>query len=379
MCPPLHVACPSSEVQNERLEDQPRIGVGDYVDEDVDQDEDEPAPVAEAMEAPDSALVWGAKRLHDTFGALSLSHKLSEDVTYKTAMQRVHAAAETMACLQAEQFRELLTGVSQLVHAGVFRAVACVERVAYDETPLTLTVFFDEFGDKQHAKCWVVEVEWLLFLQQLEGEPPEAASSYLALRGAVTPQVRATMSATGESIRAVLRSCFQVPCQYLQECGLWIRICEADEAPANGRCESLILQERAEIGQRWCHLNSVCLAHKLHTSVQHSWNLMAETLTGIIHCSLHLSSAGNMKRLRDAVPALVEKELRIVEFAQLSSQELHYKDTVLNLCLPSREQPRKRGAVQTLACLLNSSWDECRPLTHHCSSSCCSSEEETLK
>ena len=257
--------------------------------------------------------------------------------------------------------------------------MAFIERVAYDETPLMLRVFFDvDVAAKQKSTCWVIETEWLMLLRKENHERELEAPNYFVLRGCLTPQVRATIKGTGESVRDVLKSCMQVPVELLHSFGTHVRICESDEAGANGRCEALVMRERAGIEhQSWGHFSSICLAHKLHNCATRTWALCKDTLSPIIHCCLHLRLAGSVQKLREAVPSLVQSELHVLHGVALSPCDQQFREKLLDFCLPPHTKPRKRAAVLVLASMLNGRWEEGSPLTHLCHHGCCSSQAES--
>ena len=327
-----------------------------------------------------SPLLWGAARLQDTFDFHGGSgSRLVDKLSYKNAMVRIQAAAETMALHQEETLRQLCCSVNEQAGANVWTQVAFIERVAYDETPLVLRVYHDaDTAEKQKAKVWVVEKEWLVILKKHGAVNIDGKSRFLILRGSFSPEVRSSVRGTGENINEVLRSCMQIPIDMLKGWPACVRICETDEAGANSRCEALVMRERDANGcHTWSHFGSVCLAHKLHTCASKTWTLCNSTLSPIIHCCLHLRLSGSIQKMRDVVPRLVQSELNILRNVYLPLEDQRYRERLLHLCLPPPTKPKKRGIVLALAELLNGRWDEASPLTHLCREGCCSCREET--
>ena len=337
---------------------------------------------AATLDQQQSPLAWGGAQLLHWRGQRIPKSMHFEDCVPSTARLRIHAAAEHTARAQQDAFEKLLAFAKDMISSKAWRPVCFVEHSLYDETPLELIVQYqgDNTGDKQLGKCFVVELEWGMVLEELPSplmtsQPSGLGSSRMfTLRGRFSPCVRAAASADGETIMEVLRSAPSPPTTIADIFPVRIRHAETDEHAANPRAEALLHQQLRE---GWMHLHTLCYAHKIHTAATRTWNLPSEasTVTGLIHAGKHLTAAGSMKLLKDKISELVGLRLEVLRIAADDG----VRAAVLKYFTPPLQQPRRRALVLAVADFFNGAWGKRMRLQHVCAGQgCCLNRDASL-
>ena len=303
----------------------------------------------------------------------------TEDTSRTNARIRILAAAEHVANQQQQKVEEVLKVVAKMRDAKAWVPVLFVEHSLYDETPLEVMVRFagEEQCHKQVAKTFVVENSWSMLLQDLLQKPGDCGlSSFFRIQGRTSPCIRAAGAATGEAIHKILRSC--EPSSSSIAPGLFrkvVRLVEVDEGPANGRAEGILVQER---GHQWSHLYSFCIPHKVHAIATKAFPFHEDTIRGMTHTSLHLSTAGSFFQLKQALAKLVNERLRLLVHDPCDSAATSYKELFYRF-LPSLRHPRRRAIMMTVMAYFNGNWLLPGVLHHVCGGPSCCPDRETSK
>ena len=158
-----------------------------------------------------------------------------------------------------------------------------------------------------------------------------------------------------------------------------VRLAESDEHGGNMRGERLLNQfRRASTSQRWLPTwQTVCGAHKSHSSAERTWEMCPALITGMVHMGLLMQQPGATRRFRQAMRRVLADSLRVitnVSVTSLPEEAREHKRAMLSLFMPSKTQPLKRALVEVVADrLLNGDWSQ-KLVQHFCiGRSCCSS------
>eukprot|EP00971_Amphidinium_carterae_P337692 6474619-Amphidinium_carterae.4 len=340
---------------------------------------------ASAPENSDSPLQWGAKFLQLHFHRASGKY-MQADVVTSTAVLRVRAAAQYALQTQEMTLQAILNLVRSRSKNNIWRPVAAVEHILYDETELTVRVD----AEKQKGKIFVVERAFSMLIQRLPlGTatnlcPPSSADSYVLLEIPLSPRLRAGAGTAGEDVFEVLQHASPVvPMDDLFE--LTTRLVESDEHGGNLRAEALIRLQR---GRSWCHLHSLCLCHKVHAAALKSFALHEEVISGLVHTAKVLSTAGSMAKFKEAARLLLMKRFAYrvepLSYASSTADMGHssgssaLRENVMRFFLPALSHPRQRALVLVALSFFNGNWEEKEVLQHRCPNrSCCRSAEHS--
>ena len=270
-----------------------------------------------------------------------------------------------------------------MTDAKVWRPICYLEHVLYDETPLQIIVQYrgDESADKQVAKTFMVEVEWALMCAV--SSPPLGVGEQIAargprfftLRGRFSPSIRAAASTDAETIFQLLATTPQPPEIVNSLFPVRIRNAETDGAGANARAETFVLDD---VRKGWWPLHIGCCAHLIHSSATRTWGLPLEanTIQGVIHAGKVLTSAGNMKLLKDKVTELVTDRIVVL----VNPVDDGVRSAVMSFFLPQAQTPRKRAVMMAIAEFFNGAWGKQKTLQHICAGQhCCKDREETTR
>ena len=326
----------------------------------------------------ESSLAWGAKRLIGWHGQHFRNKFEPNECTAPAARLRLHAAAEWTMQMQMQELSCILKLVDTMQQCEAWKGICFIEHTLYDETPLQLVVRYthEESAQKETSKTWVIELQWSMGIEILGSVDNNRKREYVQLQGRFSPSLRATASGDGESIAQVLRA---VP---RPEPGLIskifrhrVRHTECDKHPAHPRGETLLAQDHP--AAPYTPLHGPCFAHKVHSSVTKSWALPAEapTVQGVVHTGKYLSTAGCMKKLKDAVGELVKQRLQIL----VLPVDDPVRSQIVNHCLPPLTHPRRRAVALACSTFFNGHWSKAGVLQHVCPGpACCESRDASL-
>ena len=214
-------------------------------------------------------LLWGAAYVSEHFKRGSGKY-VQANVVRTVAMDRVHAAAERSLVTQDTALQEMLTIVRARRDAGIWRPVAAIEHILYDETEVTIRASFGDETiqgqDKQKGKVFVLERSFSLLIQRLPLVASEEKKNlrptkddFFLLDVYQSPRLRVAAATAGEEIFAVLQSATPLPSALADLFVQQIRVIESDEHGGNLRAENMLRSRR---GAHWQHLQLLCLCHK---------------------------------------------------------------------------------------------------------------------
>ena len=346
-------------------------------------------PVAEAAPLDTKAsgpLQWGADILFERFGTkVGKVSEPSGEVSRRTLMRRVRSAAELGLLHQDEQLHSLLGHIRTMSKLRLWRAIACLEHLAYDETMVNLRFCFEgqNKSERQVGRVYVIERAWTFLVEVLPTElhiEGPVQKKFCVFEMNMCPQIRASENATGDTIAAVLQSLAKKDLELSNLFPWRIRLAETDECGANLRAEAIILHNRAQQNHDvWGHLQVSCLAHKAHDCASRTWALMPAVISGIIQVCKHLNQAGSMATLCESVSGLIAGRLRVVvgDAAPLSREALKFREIVLQYFSPPPQQLRRRAAMLAALEYFNSDLRR-KDIIHFCrGSECCRSPDES--
>ena len=95
--------------------------------------------------------------------------------------------------------------------------------------------FAQNLYEDAKSKVWVIERSWQMLLQT---EQHDGSKGFLRLQGELSPCVRASANAVGETIAQVVESCVEIPECVNQIFKMKLSVSETDSAPANFRAEA---------------------------------------------------------------------------------------------------------------------------------------------
>ena len=260
-------------------------------------------------------------------------------------------------------------------------------RTSYDETPLRCRVSFTpgEAEKTEVAKVWVLELSWALLLrvaqQPLVHEAAEHCDKpYMLLTGSIAPSLRCADGMSGEAIASVLSSVNEalmpdsIINPFKEATTLVVRLSESDEAGANSRAERLLKAKTPG----WTLLQQVCLAHKVHSTAERTWQLEPGVFTGVIRLLLSLQGSAQWSRFRTAVSTLVSRRL-IVRHHALSGPAAQERRRILQTWLEPLKRSRKVAFIKVMAAfVLNGDWRRQDAIEHICAGpKCCETMEAT--
>eukprot|EP00971_Amphidinium_carterae_P073614 1455615-Amphidinium_carterae.5 len=338
--------------------------------------------ITAAPQPSDPPLKWGAKYLQLHFQRASGKY-VQADVVAQVAGERVRAAAQFALQSQERTLQGILDLVRSRTQNNIWRPVAAVEHILYDETELTVRVD----SEKQKGKVFVVERAFSMLIQRLPlgtgvtGPNLYPASSYFLLEIPLSPRLRAGAGTAGEDVFEVLQHASPaVPMDDLFE--FTTRLVESDEHGGNLRAEALLRLQR---GPSWSHLHSLCLCHKVHASALKSFTLQEDVLSGLVHTAKVLSTAGSMAKFKEAARVLLMKRFayRVEPLSYASStadmgQSNALRENIMRFFLPALSHPRQRALLLVVQSFFNGNWEEKEVLEHRCpNSSCCRSPEHS--
>ena len=161
------------------------------------------------------------------------------------------------------------------------------------------------------------------------------------------------------------------------------RISTADRYAANLKAERG-LQQEGDYLSRFNHCYQPCTIHKVHSCVKASSVPFAEDVSGLLNCGLACQDVGATKTLRAILVSILLESLDVSYTPAPRGEAERYRQQAHDLYLPIHGVPKplqrsnqKRRKI--LEYFLNSDLQETTRITHHCSPSCCRSEQETRR
>ena len=323
-------------------------------------------------------LAWGARHLLRWYGQYLKNNLALNECAPGTARLRLHAAAEWTMQTQMQQLSCVLKLVETMQQCKAWKGICFLEHTLYDETPLELVVKYtqEESAQKEISKTWVIESQWSMLIEILDDKGPNRSREYVQLQGRFSPSLRASSSGDGESIAQVLRTVPRPDPDLI--CKLFrhrIRHSECDEHPANPRGETLLAKDHPAAA--YTPLHCPCYAHKIHSAATRCWSLpvLAPTVQGVVHTGKFLSTAGSMKRLKDAVGELVKQRLQILVLPVDDA----VRSQIVRHCLPPLSHPRRRAVALACSAFFNGHWWKTGVLQHVCTGqNCCESRDASV-
>ena len=212
----------------------------------------------------------------------------------------------------------------------------------------------------QKSKCWAVENSYSMLLEKVLPEDEACRmDNFLILSGSLSPSIRASMSADGETTKAVLDSVFKSPSK-IDEVFKWtVRVAETDEAGSNSRCEHMMIKQHPQRA----HLGMVCLAHKLHAVAAKTWCLFPSCISGVVHSSLALSMAGSMSKIKDGLDWLL-RSYEVRPLFKIPLEDAQFRDNMVAAFMPSETKPRQRAVCMAVVRWFNGRWQQADKMTH---------------
>ena len=267
----------------------------------------------------------------------------------RTALERVHAAAETIKMTQEKALHGVFAWVKKLLVAQQMRALAFVEHVCFDETALKVRLQMAGEKDSVTGKVFVIEQRWAMLLQSVSTVSMQEATTTGSqiLQGGLSPTVLGAGNAAGETIE---------------------------------KAEKLLMDSRAALpgDGHWLRLESICLLHKVHSAAQKTWPLHTPTISGLVHTCKVLSDGGQFKRFKDTFPALVSVRLQILHRPPRDDAARVFKEQCLQFFTPPSQQSRRRSMVLLACKFFSGDWRKVDRIQHVCTgSSCCTSRAES--
>ena len=330
---------------------------------------------AESAE-PVSILMRAGKVLQNLVG-LKVAPDFDEiarrhEITRKHLFKHLRAAAQMSWQHQLTVECKVRDWISLQHSSGGLRAVALLEHVQYDETPLLCRVASNN-GIKlvQRSKLFVIDVDWQCIVEWAMRRN-NAPSKYFKIRGRRSVSLVPAERCSGEGIEAVLQQS-RPPDLDGPHWRYKVRLAEVDAFSGNQRAEGLFMAKR---GPTWSHSMQFCMGHKLHKAAESTMTLprVAKVLSGLIHASLWLTSPQSMPKLRAALlRELTMRPLRISVGTASSAESARHRDRVRRLFSPSpRDQPKRHAFIEIATQqVFNGEWRG-STIEHHCpDASCC--------
>ena len=268
----------------------------------------------------------------------------------------------------------ILEYVDRMFHSDSIEPIAYIDYNMYDEAEIRAAVRFNNDKQLQQAKKFVVIPIWsVLWRKKFEHlqEPIQVPSSEYFLLVCHRPaSVRAGEGTRGEAVASVLKSIEDIPSQakLFKHC---VRISECDGAGGNARGEKILLSQRSP---EWCSASFLCQAHRIHTSIERTWDLqpMPSVLKGIIHVALFLNTAGTLKQFKASLREHLRTTDIYVTYDACPASATARRHQMLRLFGPSaQEEPNRYAKLHVMSeTLLNGDWS-LPVLQHHCGPTCC--------
>ena len=323
---------------------------------------------------------WGAKKLAEHFRGKVPKWSDFTDCSPPVAKSRVHAAASGALRYQELSVEKSLELFQQMQRSGHWEGILWLEHVLFDETPLTVRVSFGDSGkDKQLVKLFMVERRWSMLIRKAGGDTAGTVDreQLCLLEGCYSPGVRGAANTTGDTICKLLGTFPEPASHLLQNFKVKVRCVECDEACANLRAESLVLNSRA--GSEWCWLFLVCLGHKIHASASKTWPLQKNVISALVHTSKHLNGGGAMATLKKSLSELAIGCLQVLPPRELTHEAETYRRQLIDLFAPPTSEPHRRASFNLVASFLNGDWRLPKTLIHHCPGQhCCKGRDHAV-
>ena len=310
----------------------------------------------------------------------------------KTVTSHLRSAAQLCIDTQTSNLQKFVEHLWRLQQSDKVKVIAYVDRVTYDETPLKSVISWggQRIGPEV-AKNFVFQSSWALLVRHekigydasqddmAENSERVAAYDYVIYRGWMSPQMRATDSAKGEAVAAMLRSCPEPP-KLINDpsfCENRIRLVETDSAPSNSRGERL--WNRYRPGWQQCEVP--CSAHRIHSAAERTFQMTLPWLRGATRTLLVSLQAYYMAAIRRAFEDLVRERCVVIkkEDFSLSREARIYRRNIIETFIPDMKSSRKRSrALLLFCCVFNGDWRQDSVIQHICSGeACCANGRES--
>ena len=343
----------------------------------------EPAQQNHAAAQPLTAMHEVAQHLRERVGGRSgvlTAHAAEQLGMDRKALQRRLDAIAEEAVRQPPKMLENLVQYLQQMQGHTLQPLAFVERQAYDSTPAHLRVPDQDHGHEQRrVKLHMIETEYGILFKNLGGA--ESADQYCWLRVPFHGALRLAERGTAENNVNVLQSAMGQLRNLGQVFGnkLW-RLAESDHDGANMRGELLLQHFREEA---WTDgtLHATCVAHKLHSAAQKTWD--ESIITGAIHTYKVLQDSQSLRLFKRVLHLEIAKNLTVHYVASLhglrSDIAESFRQECLRLFLPRKEFPLRRSLILHVLSLLNGDIREKDTLVHYCVPGCCRGRQTTVR
>ena len=228
-----------------------------------------------------------------------------------------------------------------------------------------------------HAKILQTELELGMLYENIAGD---GKKSHVWVKGSVPCPLQAMDRSTGEAqLSCLLENIATVPelKRFADPFILKMRTTTTDRYGANGRTEE---------GMRgqfpgFVSLHLACDVHRCSTSIGNALKTCQTDITGLLNSALALSDLGSVKKLRDALTAILFDELRVEHSQPPTEQTSAYRSQVFDVYLPVtgvvkavEKINRKRRFI--LSALLNG-FIMMPCIQHFCPRGCCRNIQET--
>ena len=181
------------------------------------EDDHQPERGIDANIVESQPLLWGAQVLREKYGQQVA--RVSESVgglDKKSVITRVRAAAEAVICSQTHSLDVIVKHCQDMVNLRQWRAIAFLDRVAYDETKMDVRVHFNNEGpsSRETAAVFAIEQSWAIVVEVLPcslTQRRDDRSTFTIFEGNYSTSIRCSQGTTGELIAGVLSSVAQPP------------------------------------------------------------------------------------------------------------------------------------------------------------------------
>ena len=311
-----------------------------------------------------------------------------EEKAAKMGVSRRHLSRELRCMAEASMrhqesvLQNVLEYVKVLTRADKTQEVLIVHHYKYDETPLVIKANYGLHGLRHihRTKLFVIQEEYSVLLSSNKGQGDQ--HSCILLKGALSPQVRVTQTATAETIAEMLKRCLVLPklCRGAAAAfpKIWTLV-ETDENSANCKAEKILGVDAPE-PSKLAKAHIMCAAHKCHQVAKNVWANHGAVQSGCIKTLQVLKSPGMWHRFLTTMLDQLDTtdELRIVR-GPLPEGAVKYREEILELFTPKAHESRRAHIGLRLVSeqLLSGDWRDGSALEHRCAG-CCSSRAETV-
>ena len=287
----------------------------------------------------------------------------------------------------------LLASMRQLFRSNIVKPVVVVNKFRYDETPLRMKIseynqFLSSQGDVTSSSTAVLKdeddyrfakifrVDWELSF--LIHEPRKG--NYRMISVHVPVPLSAVERNTAECLASSLTSATNRVPEYgafIQDFPSKIRMACVDRFGSNLKAERYIQTLTGELSTVL-----TCDIHKIAGSMKKGFQILDDTMSGLVNLGLALEAAGSLNAIRSILQEIIDQELTIVYDNAPGGHILQHRIAVLNRCCPLHNDPRRRFQAKVrqrrfiIQALANSDITK-TDICHYCAFGCCDSAERT--